>query len=510
MVLQIFSLINRNIKKINWAVFVGFLFLSFLFRFWSFFCSVIDHDESLYILVADSWNNGLLPYVEVWDNKPPGIFVLFSLAMFVFGDSVQAIRILGCVAVAITSYLLYEIGNFIGENEKKIGLLAGIFYLVFSLNNYGIASNAEILFAPFVTLAFYLFFRATEYSGFNSFVIGLFMGCAMQIKYVVIMDFFALLLIGGIHLFLNQKKKLLKFYVFLCMGFIVPFIVTTLYFLILGYFNEYIYATWTANQKYIAISDFYFRNLLPSVIEQIYNNFILYLCLFLSPIYLKSSNIFSKKEKRNLVYLISWFCLTFIATLLSKRFIAHYYLQLLPPLCLISSCIVIKTVYRQSAKNIIKHHLILILLLSLFLVQTVYPHIQKSINFVKNRYILKQGDWGDQEAVVANYIKEKINRSQYIYIANYQVIIYYLVGAKLPTKYVFPSHLIRYYSSITGIEPIQELDRIMNKKPIYVILDIDKKINEDYAKALYGYLRKDYILEKSIESVQLYRLKNSV
>lgn len=40
----------------------------------------------------------------------------------------------------------------------------------------------------------------------------------------------------------------------------------------------------------------------------------------------------------------------------------------------------------------------------------------------------------------------------------------------------------------------------MIKKPIYVILDEQRGIDEEYEKALDGYLNKDYVLEKSIEN----------
>jgi 4-amino-4-deoxy-L-arabinose transferase-like glycosyltransferase len=227
---------NLNISKRDFVVFICFTFLSFLLRFWSFFDSVIDRDESLYFLIAQSFLQGKPPYIEVWDNKPPGIFILFSLAILIFGDSITSIRILACLSVAFTSYFLYKTAKLISKNNQKVGLLAGILYLVFSLSNNGVAANAEILFAPFVTLAFYLLFKNKNYRSFSFFVIGFLLGLAMQIKYVVLMEFIAFLVIISTRLFFERNKAkelktaLIKVYTFSLLGFILPFLFIVLYF----------------------------------------------------------------------------------------------------------------------------------------------------------------------------------------------------------------------------------------------------------------------------------------
>lgn len=506
---NIFSTNFRNINK-SLAIFICFIFLSFLLRAWSFFYSVIDRDESLYLLVARSLLNGTPPYIEVWDNKPPGIFIIFYLAISFLGDSVVSIRILACFSVAITSYFLYKLGCLLNENNKKIGLLSGILYLLFSLNNDGVAANTEIFFAPFVVITFYLFFKTKNYTYFTFLGLGLLLGIAMQLKYVVFMDFIAYLLIATHYLHFkikntNKFKILLSLNIFSSIGFILPFLAVALYFIGVGHFEEYIYATVIANSKYIDATEFSLSNFLPAIIYQIYINFLLYLCLLLSPIYIKYSKNTILKDKIILCYFIIWVSLTFIATLLSKRFIDHYYLQLLPPLCLLSSYIIIKTLDNKLLKN--RYNLILISLITILLLLPVYPHLQKSTNVIINRYIKKQENWGDKESIVANYIKARITPSDYIYVVNYQPIIYYLVEGKLPTKYVFPSHLVSYYSTITGIDPLQELNSIMNKKPTYVVLDNKKEISEPYKIKLYSYLNKDYFLENSIRNVMLYKLK---
>ncbi len=184
-------------KKTDWLLFAFFLFLTFFLRFSSFFQSFIEWDEGLYLLVARNLINGDPPYTTVWDNKPPGIYVLFSLALVLLGNSVVSIRILTCVTISVTCYLLYRLGKVVSKNDSSIGLLAGILYVIFSIQTDGLAGNTEIFFTPFVTFAFYLllsdkddFNKSTNQQTSKLFNIGLLFGIALQIKQVVIFDLY--------------------------------------------------------------------------------------------------------------------------------------------------------------------------------------------------------------------------------------------------------------------------------------------------------------------------------
>ena len=50
---------TKNINQ-KLIIFIGFLLLSLFLRFWTLFVSVLDKDESIYILGADSLLNGYL------------------------------------------------------------------------------------------------------------------------------------------------------------------------------------------------------------------------------------------------------------------------------------------------------------------------------------------------------------------------------------------------------------------------------------------------------------------
>ncbi len=544
---------TKNINQ-KLIIFLVFLLLSFFLRFWTLFVSVLDKDESIYILGADSLLNGNLPYTEIWDNKPPGIFILFSLTMLILGNSIVSIRILSIVATSFTSYFLYRIGTTIDDKQgEKIGLLAGGLYAIFSLHNDGAAANGEILFAPFVTGAFMLLFQDRKLSNLRVFLIGLILGIGMQIKYLVIMDVLGLVLVGSLYWqqkgsydrdlatdsriiksnkitennrnirSINFTFSLFKFYIILSLGLILPVVIIGCIYQFSGYFDEYIYATLTANSKYVAMVNFSWSDLLSRLRKQVLGNLLLWLCLFWSPIYLFVFARGKLKLERFFFYLFLWFSCAFFAVLLSKRFYNHYFLQLLPPLCLISGYLIIKSAYlpkkqsysedkSQTDQTTLRNwrsifvvpNIILSLILIYPFAQAGYNKLTKNWEFIYYRYIKKIDTWDDREALIAKYLRQRIKSTDYIYVVNYEPIIYYLVPTKIPTKYAFSSHLTAM-PQILPTNYLEELDRIMAKNPTYILLAKKDNISPEYRKALNQYLQKKYTLETTIKNVKLYR-----
>lgn len=502
-----------------------------IFRFWTFFISVIDRDESLYLLIAESWLNGNPPYTEIWDNKPPGLFLLFAIASQLFGEAIFAMRLLTIIAVTFTCYFLYLIGkNIDNQQGKYIGLLAGILYSIYSLNNGGNAANAEIIFAPFITWAISIFFQSVgknpygNIPGVKVFTMGLILGLAMQIKYVVVTEIAAGFVLLTSYVIISAKKsqntqffkdifyrQLGKTWLVFTVGLLIPWVLIAFYYVLIGHFSEYIYATITANGKYVATTSFDINLFSKVIYRQISRNFLLWFSLLYLPIYYCFIH-FNKKSKNywpttiNIIYLLIWLFFTFISVSISKKFFPHYFLQILPPLCLITSFVIIKTIYIRPILNIKKRHLILLIIFIYPFSQKVYNLMYKNLEFIYHRWLKNDFTWDDREAKIASYLRPNLNKNDYIYIVNHQPIIYYLAQTKIPTKYPFPSHLTAL-SNMLPVHSIQELHSIMNKKPLYVLMAKKDNVNPNYLEVLNNYLYHEYFLENTIENVELYRRK---
>jgi len=512
-------------RKKEWLIFLFFLSLVCFLRFSTFFQSLIDVDESLYLLMSQSILNGQVPYVAVWDQKPPGIYILFSLAQLLLGHSVISIRILACIAITITCYLLYRLGNVISNNLPGIGLLAGITYAFLSLINGGLASNTEIFFTPFVVLAFYLLFlngvhpaKPFNQSNLRLFIVGLIIGLAIQIKPLVVFDFTAILIIVIVDSYFKAAnsrdhflKTILKSCTLLIIGAILPFFFVATYFVLTGHFADYVYANFTANKIYSVDNPFSFNLFSQALKIQFRTSTVLWLCAFSTPVYLVLDKHTNSEEKKKLWLILLWLLTALIATCFTKRFYTHYFLQLLPPLCILSSYLLIAVTYREEKRFALKKYIVLFLLLFPLFKETATPPLRMGKKFIKFRYIERKKNWNDTPAIAANYLKERINKQDYIYVIGYDPILYYLVPAQIPTKYVFSKWLTnKGFSHYSGSNPIEELNLILKKKPIYIIKEAVKNPendNDSFYTALDNYMKKYYTFETSIDDLKLYKLK---
>ncbi len=56
-------------------------------------------DQGLYFYVGREWKHGTLPYRDVFDHKPPGIYVIYRLALTLFGEHVGSAKVLELACV---------------------------------------------------------------------------------------------------------------------------------------------------------------------------------------------------------------------------------------------------------------------------------------------------------------------------------------------------------------------------------------------------------------------------
>ena len=163
----------------NRTAFIILFIISFIVRFPFFFRDYIDRDESTFILMGQSWVDGNLPYMELWDLKPPLTFLFFAAIISVFGKSFIAIRLAGTLIVTITAFFTYKIGNL--ASTKKIAFRAGLAcVLLQSLfgSVQGVMSEHICMF--FFMPGLYLFVRHKKPHWY--FISGLCMGLAIMTK----------------------------------------------------------------------------------------------------------------------------------------------------------------------------------------------------------------------------------------------------------------------------------------------------------------------------------------
>ncbi len=102
---------QRQVEKRHLIPITVLLLMAVAVRLPFIYLSVIDWDESTFILIGQSLLDGNLPYTEFWDLKPPLAFVPFAMFIWLFGENIIGVRIGGILLVFITGLFVYLIGN---------------------------------------------------------------------------------------------------------------------------------------------------------------------------------------------------------------------------------------------------------------------------------------------------------------------------------------------------------------------------------------------------------------
>jgi 4-amino-4-deoxy-L-arabinose transferase-like glycosyltransferase len=475
-------------RMTEWHVLMLFVFLSVILRFFSFFPSVIDHDESTYFEIAREMLGGKLLYVDLIDIKPPGIFMILAGFQAVFGHSLFVIRLLVAIWISLTAFMVYKSGKLL-FNDARSSLAAGIIYifLISTWSFYGISTNPEIFFNLFTILALFILLKGKGVWKF--FLAGLLGGIGFIVKYFVLLDFAVFILF---FLFLQrleegEKRNVSGVIVSLILagiGFLLPFALCNLYYLETGHFDAFVNIIYMSPQRY------------PSPINPIKMPLFLldfqlrYFPVFFFFYYALIDWKYSFSGRRGTkLLLILWTISSLVAVVISGNHYGHYTIQLMLPVSLMAGAFFhpSRTLPRYlSWINTRKAGL------SAMIVITAV------VALMKLEYFIRQ----DTPREIAQYLKPKLGANDTIYTGNYHHILYYLLKKDSPTPYVHRSILYdnRHIKAL-NIDQNAEFERIINMNPVYILTQ-----KEYPAGRMKDFIMENYLLEKDFgNTIRLYR-----
>jgi len=162
------------LKAVAWVTIVGCALQILTFSF--------GRDQSIYAVVGDGVLHGEVPYRDLWDFKPPGIFFLYALAQALFGKNMMAPRLLevlaffGCVAV------MRRIATAVFDN-KTVGLVgAAVALLIHAQLEFWHTGQPESFGALFTLLGVMLTVEPNARKSSRCYWIGVTFGCAALLK----------------------------------------------------------------------------------------------------------------------------------------------------------------------------------------------------------------------------------------------------------------------------------------------------------------------------------------
>lgn len=153
---------------------------SLLVRGWWLDNPVVDHDEQFYSYVAKAMLQGQLVYVDIWDRKPLGLFLLYVAAHGLLGPAPWAYLVMANLFACIGAWLAYRIAALLAD--RRTGWVAALLYLL-AMTVFGCrGAQSELLFAPLCLGMVYL--AMVRPGSLPAMLLAMLLGgLAIQIKY---------------------------------------------------------------------------------------------------------------------------------------------------------------------------------------------------------------------------------------------------------------------------------------------------------------------------------------
>ena len=462
----------RILKRLEKSIGCWFLILVsivfFFLRFPSLFEPNWYGDEGIYQVLGIGMNAGRLLYRDIFDNKPPLLYYLYSL---VSSDQFM-IRLLSLIAGLLAIWAFYYLSRKILENQKASIIATSFFAVLFGLPLIeGNIANAEnfMLFPNILSAIFVLksIEASTQKKMFYLVFAGLIVGISFLFKIVAIFDFAAFLVfiffanyskdLIGIFKLENLKIEIKNLFPFI-LGFLAPITFISIIFLVKGAFSDFLTAILFSNIGYVGYGNKF-------IIPQGF--------LILKLIILSSFLLFLFIKRKNLgnyfIFASVWLAFSLFNAYFSQRPYTHYVLVLLPSFCLMIGFFNINKKNSKLAGIFFLSAFIAIIISFNFYSKTVF-YYQNFVSFLsgtKSVYQYQKFFDGNtpNDYEIANYLNMRLNKNDNIFIWGNNAQVYMLTNKLPPGKYAVAYHIANYKDGLKNTKTNLNLE-----KPKYIVI----------------------------------------
>ena len=165
------------------------LFVTLVARYATLGNPVLGFDEQFYLLVGDRMLHGALPYVDIFDRKPIGLFLLYAGARLLGGEGFVQYKLLAGLFVAATAFGIYWTAR---RHVNEFGsVLAAILYILWLNFMEGEGGQAPVFYNALMIGAGALLLSAVPRADglvAKGMAALLLVGLALQVKYSVLVE----------------------------------------------------------------------------------------------------------------------------------------------------------------------------------------------------------------------------------------------------------------------------------------------------------------------------------
>jgi len=457
----------------------------------------LSRDSGVYEYVSWRIINGAVVYKDVWDHKPPVIFLLNVISFKLFGLSQWSIWILEFVFILLSVFILYiTLARLFSSN---VAFLISILFII-CIAQLGIYNSPELYSLLFQLMLIYLFlFGAASRIKLNCLLMGFLTALCFYTKQTCA-GIGVIIGLWFIFEFITRKASLKVFFSkigFLCLGFFIPTIIILLYFL----FNNSLETFWSAaflyNFAQIYSSIFAKINAMIfglDLLRQFTGLSIFALAGWFLSLYLihpaaGSLTDIDLKKYQKLIFLISiGVVVETVLSGISPFAFDHYYLTLLPVFCL-STALLIYMLYHliQRTEVLLARYMLLVFLLLILSIQFSSRSLYWPFSY---------RNFSSGQAEIVNYIDNNSAPNDSVLLVGAESSINFLAKRVSPTRFVYQYPLANELYTNQKMLDVFFSDIQKNKPRLIIDTKNSRILSGQYynPNLLYSLFKKDWFI----------------
>jgi hypothetical protein len=466
-----------------------------ILRIPSFFEPYSYGDEMIYLTLGEAVRQGKTLYLAAHDNKPPLLYLIAALAGNLFWF--KAILAFWMLATTVLFW------KFVQALFPKKDMLHKVSTIAFALLTTlplleGNIANAELFMVGPTIGAFYILWTK-KLTSKNLFYAGLLFSVSALFKVPAAFDIPAIILfwliVGGLKL--KNIWEIIKRSVYIAAGFLLPILITFIWYYLKGGFQEYLIAAFLQNVGYLSS----FR---PDDVRDpfLVRNGPLLIRFSLMLLGAGIVWLFRKKLSKQYIFLTIWLLFTLFAVTLSERPYPHYLIQSVPAVAVMVGMLFTLNSLEQS---------LVIIPLALTFVPPVYynfwhyrtlPYYEKFVRFAigqtaRQEYIATFGGHVPIDYEIADFIVKSTRKDDPIFVWGPDSSLVYALSRRLPPiRYVAQYHINDFSSNEEVIESLRE-----RNPELIIILD-----NAPIFRELSELLRVNYVQVEIVDGTEIWSL----
>jgi hypothetical protein len=437
-----------------------------------------ERDEGEYAYIAQRMLVGDVPYRDAFDQKPPGVFLIYLTTFALFGQSVQAVHVVMHLWTLAGVVLLFKLVQRLSGTPA--GLLAALAYAVMTAGRgvLGSTANTEIfMLTPMIAgILCVTSGRGEQISAWRLIAGGALLACAFWIKQVVITDILFACIIVAVadpappRRYPGALLKIVRRQLLLALGAAAVTAPIFLYFILHRALHDFLYAAFIYNFGY-ATSEL---RSFSQILERFRDNFTAILICdwpFWAAGVVAIVVLFVQRNWRSLGFYLGFAVLSFAGVTFAGYFRPHYFMQMLPAVAALAGVGLAWTLARLAKiRNGSLGRAAQIALLMGVVTVPVFgnrailfapsPAVAMTRLYGVDRFILSQ-DLGQR-------IRERTSPADPILVAGAEPQIAFYAHRKNATRYIFFDPLTARYPEVLANQQ-QALAEIVSSRPAYIV-----------------------------------------